>query len=127
MSMLKERLSGQAVSVWLAREMESVRRDLERAHERSARTLVKNQSLRVVLVGVRPTGRIAEHCAEGSITVQVLEGCVELHTDRRSWTIGAGMLLSLDAGIPHSVSTMEGGIFLLTIVNAPRRPDPPTS
>ena len=115
MSAVKERVSSDTIALWLSRELEVVRRDLERVSERSARTVIRNESMRVVLIGVRPGGAIREHAADGPITIHVLEGCIDVETNIASWTVGAGMLLSLGAGIRHSVSSSEGGIFLLTI------------
>ena len=118
MSLATEYTSDESVSLWLAREIQSVRRELEVTGRRIARTMIRNGSLRVLLVAVPPGGNIHEHRAEGPITIHVLEGCVVLQTDRRSWTVGAGMLLSLEPGVPHSIASGEGGIFILTIAHA---------
>ena len=118
MSAVKERVSGDTITLWLSRELEVVRRDLERVSDRSARTVIKNESLRVVLIGVRPGGEIREHAADGPITIHVLEGCIDVYTSSATWTVGAGMLLSLGGGVRHSVSSSEGGIFLLTITRS---------
>lgn len=120
MSAVKERVSGDTITLWLSRELEIVRRDLERVSDRSARTVIKNDSLRVVLIGVRPGGEIREHAADGPITIHVLEGCIDVYTTSATWTVGAGMLLSLGGGVRHSVSSSEGGIFLLTITRSAR-------
>lgn len=119
-SAVKERVSGDTITLWLSRELEIVRRDLERVSDRSARTVIKNESLRVVLIGVRPGGEIREHVADGPITIHVLEGCIDVYTTRATWTVGAGMLLSLGGGVRHSVSSSEGSIFLLTITQSGR-------
>ena len=117
MSSVSERVTGKQVSVWLAHEVEVLRRDLERAVDRVARTLVKNAGMSVVLVGVRPGGVINEHVAAGPVTIHVVEGCIELDVDGRASTLGSGMLMSIDGGTRHSVSSSEGGIFVLTVVS----------
>ena len=106
-------------SLWLAQEIQVVRRHLEKARHRAARTLIRTPQLSVVLVAVREGGELNEHTAEGPITIHVLDGCIELYADGRRHTLGAGMLMSLEGGIPHSVASAEGGLFLLTAFSIP--------
>ena len=115
MSMLSE--GTRIDSAWLAHEMEVVRRDLERARNRVARTIVTHPELRVVLVGVRAGGGIHEHTARGPLTIHVLTGCLELEAAGRTTTLGAGMLTALEGGVPHTISSSEGGVFLLTLLH----------
>ncbi len=82
---------------------------------RTARTLVKDQSLRVTLHLIAPGGAIAEHHADGPITVQVLRGAMSFRAGERDYELGEGDLLALDAGIRHSVQSPEGAAFLLTV------------
>jgi quercetin dioxygenase-like cupin family protein len=117
MSVMTQRVAGESLGLWLARDIDRLKRDLEGARDRAARTLVKDDQLSVVLVGVRAGGEIREHVAEGSITIHVLEGCIDLDVDGANRSLGAGMLMFLAGGIPHSVFSSEGGIFLLTIAN----------
>jgi quercetin dioxygenase-like cupin family protein len=94
----------------------------ERAHAaagvagsgRKARALVQDGPLRVTLVVVEPGGRIAEHEAPGPITVQPLDGRIRFTAQGATHEIGPGQLLALGAGLRHSVSSEEGGAFLLT-------------
>lgn len=120
MTLVHETVGSPPVSVWLAQEIQTVRRHLETARHRAARTLIRTPLLRVVLVAVREGGEVSEHTAEGPITIHVLDGCIELYTQGRRHTLGAGMLMSLEGGIPHSVASGEGGLFLLTVLNLPQ-------
>ena len=94
----------------------------ERAHAaagpagsgRKARSLVKDGPLRVTVVIVEPGGRIAEHEAPGPITVQPLDGRIRFTAEGDTHELGPGQLLALGAGLRHSVSSDEGGAFLLT-------------
>jgi quercetin dioxygenase-like cupin family protein len=81
---------------------------------RKARSLVKDGPLRVTVVVMEPGGRIAEHEAPGPITVQPLEGRIRFTAEGGEHDLGPGQLLALGAGIRHSVSSEEGGAFLLT-------------
>ena len=84
-------------------------------HGRSARTLAKEGPLRVTLVALAPGGTLAEHRAEGPIAVHVLSGGVRFRAGAEEWALGAGDLLTLPAGVPHSVESADGGEFLLTV------------
>lgn len=87
---------------------------LER-HGRSARTLLKEGQLRVTLIALAPGGAVAEHAADGPITVQPLTGSIRFAADGQVHTLGPGDLLAVRAGVRHSVSSEEGGSFLLTV------------
>lgn len=85
---------------------------------RSARTLVKDGPLRVTLVALGEGGNIAPHRAEGPITVHVLSGDIRFRAGEKEWELEEGDLLSLGAGLEHSVESSSGGAFLLTVVTA---------
>lgn len=120
MTLVHAAVGSRPVSVWLAQEIQTVRRHLETARHRVARTLIRTPLLHVVLVAVREGGEVSEHTAEGPITIHVLDGSIELYVQGRRHTLGAGMLMSLDGGIAHSVASGEGGLFLLTVLNLPQ-------
>lgn len=89
---------------------------LERAG-RSGRTLVKDGPLRVTLVALAPGGSLAAHSAAGPIAVQVLSGEVRLTIGADEWVMSAGEMLAIAADVEHSVASVSGGSFLLTVVN----------
>ena len=82
---------------------------------RRARTLVKDGPLRVTLVELDPGGTIAEHRADGPITVQPVEGRLLFTAGGREHDIGPGELLAVAAGVRHSVASPTGALFLLTL------------
>lgn len=82
---------------------------------RTARTLVKDHSLRVTIHMLAAGGSIPEHHADGPITVQVLHGSMTFTAASRAYDLREGDLLALDTGIAHSVQAREDVSFLLTI------------
>lgn len=118
MSPVERRVSGETLSFVLADEMATVRRDLESASGRVARTLIKNGPLTVTLVGVKPGGALKEHSAKGPITIQVIDGSIEVESIGFRRTLSAGTLLSLDGGVPHAVTSTGGALFLLTVTSS---------
>lgn len=84
-------------------------------HKPSARTLLKDGPLRVTLIVLGAAGVIAEHSAEGPITVHVLDGDVRFTVAGETHELRAGHLLSVRAGVRHHVGSENGGSFLLTV------------
>ena len=115
MSPVNRRISGAAIRLSLPDEARVVREQLASGKERAARTLIKDGPLRATLVGLRAGGALAAHKADGPITVQVLEGTIEFEAEGESWSLDAGSLFALDAGLTHSVAAPAGGLFLLTV------------
>jgi quercetin dioxygenase-like cupin family protein len=81
----------------------------------NARTLVKYDDLRVVLMALRAKARMPEHKTEGRISVHVVSGHIRLRAAGRTFSLRAGGLLALDQGVPHDVEALEESAFLLTI------------
>lgn len=81
----------------------------------NARTLVKYDDLRVVLIALRANSRMPEHRTEGRISVQLLSGHVQVKAAGRTFSLRGGGLLALDHGLPHDVEAMEDSALLLTI------------
>ena len=85
---------------------------------RTARTLVQDGPLRVVLVVLGPGGELAEHQAPGPITIQPLAGRLRFRALGGDHDIGPGELLVAPAGVRHAVTSQEGTSFLLTVASA---------
>ena len=117
---VRRTLSSPVLTFDLADEMRMVRAELDAGHSRIARTLVKEGSLRLTLIGVRAGGGMHEHVAEGPITIHALEGAIVVRTEGEARPLPAGGLMALDGGVRHDVSSSEGGLFLLTLI-APDR------
>lgn len=82
---------------------------------RTARTLVKNDSMRIVLVCLDAGGELTEHSAPGPISIHAIAGCVEVRLGDASKTLGPGQLLAVAAELRHAVRSEEGATFLLTV------------
>ena len=120
MSPSQHPVSGSALLFDLTEELQIVHEQLVKS-SRSARTLVKNDSLRATLIGPAAGGSLAPHRAEGPITVHVLEGALDFDVDGNTWSLRRNSLFTLGAGIEHSGRSAEGAIFLLTLSLAANR------
>ena len=83
--------------------------------DRNAITLFKSASMRVVLIALREGAEIKTHTAPGTISVQVLEGRIQFHTEAQAVDLEAGRMLVLHTSIPHSVLAEKESVFLLTL------------
>ena len=68
---------------------------------------------------VLPAGKsVPSHRVAGEITIQCLEGKVELTAGGRSQVLCAGELLYVSGGVPHSLLAIDDASALVTIVLA---------
>ena len=96
--------------------------DSEARHR--AHTLVKTDTIRVVVVSILEGGQLLDHSAPGPITIHALEGAIDVDVDGESHVLNAGELISLAPGVRHAVTGVKDGSFLLTIGVMTRVPDP---
>lgn len=81
-------------------------------------TLAKTATLEVRRLTL-PKGReIPTHQARGEITVHCLEGRIAFTADGTTRELGAGQMLLLAAGAPHSLVGLEDSSVLVTKVLA---------
>jgi quercetin dioxygenase-like cupin family protein len=81
----------------------------------NARTLVKHEDMRVVLIAVQRDARMPEHQTEGRVAVQVISGHVQIRASGRTFNLRAGGLLTIEPAIRHDVTAIEESVILLTI------------
>lgn len=62
---------------------------------------------------------VPEHQVDGELTIQCIEGKLEVHAHGRKISLGPGELLFLAGGTPHSVEAVEDSSALLTLVRVP--------
>lgn len=100
----------------LDREIARFRPDDEKSVSgRRSEMLIKTDDLRVLLVTMRKDATLAEHDAPGTITIHVLDGEMTVDAEGITHDLPSGSLISLAAGVRHSVQARSDGAFLLTI------------
>lgn len=78
--------------------------------------LFKSAQLEVMRV-VLPAGKaFPPHRVPGEITIQCLEGVIDLSVDGQSRVLRAGQLMKLDGGVLHGLVGVEYASALVTIV-----------
>jgi len=99
----------------LARELEQLHAEPEWSRGQNARTLVKHDDFRVVLLALKAGARIPEHRTEGRISIHTVHGQVQVRAQGRTFDLPTGGLLALDRDLPHDVEALEDSAVLLTI------------
>lgn len=66
---------------------------------------------------VLPQGKgMPEHAVHGPVTIQCIEGAIELHAHETTQTLRAGELVYLEGGEPHALHALEDSSVLLTLL-----------
>lgn len=96
----------------IAAELSKIR---SRGADVSSTTLLKTDTLRIVLMALRGGAKLHEHHADGRLSVQVLEGEVDFTAENTPCRLHSGMIVSLEARVPHQVAACSDAVLLLTI------------
>ncbi|HSR58766.1 MAG TPA: cupin domain-containing protein [Candidatus Binataceae bacterium] len=101
----------------IAHELEEMKAGEQwKTSHRGAKTLAKNEDVRLVLVALSKGMTVHEHQAEGPITVSVAEGSIRFIARGEERTLARGALLTLGAGIAHQVDALEDSAFVVTVI-----------
>jgi quercetin dioxygenase-like cupin family protein len=80
-----------------------------------AKTLLKKSDFRIVLISMEKSAKIKDHHADGTISVQVLNGLIRFTVQGTAHDLSPGNVLALGASIKHQVEALEDSAFLLTV------------
>ena len=86
----------------------------------NAITLVKSNSMRIVLIAMHDGNEMKMHQSEGPVSIYIMKGKLQLTTENESVILHKDQLLTLHENIKHALLAMEETILLLTMVNLPR-------
>jgi quercetin dioxygenase-like cupin family protein len=81
----------------------------------TARTLVRQPDLRIVLVVMKAGARIAEHRAKDTASIHTVSGHIRLRLPDQVADLPSGRLLVLERGLLHDVEAIAESAFLLTL------------
>lgn len=87
------------------------------ASEKTA-ALFKSAQLEVIRLVLRAGKSLPPHRVPGEITVQCLEGEIDVIADGRTQSLQAGQMLFLAGGVEHSVIARRDSSALVTLVLA---------
>ncbi len=73
--------------------------------------------MRVVLGGLHKGAELLPHKAEGIMSIQVLDGALEVNTDTISETLKKGQVIAIHKHNNYRIVAAEESAYLLTITN----------
>ncbi|WP_262245497.1 cupin domain-containing protein [Parapedobacter soli] len=107
------------VAIDLPRFMEQIKNEPAWLNgPRNAITVFKSERLRIVLIALHDGSDLPTHTADGTISVQVLEGSIRFGTAEESVQLDKGQMVTLHERIPHNVLALKESLFLLTLAPA---------
>ena len=116
-------ITGDVLVQHLAADTMTIDRDLLAASGRSGRTLVKEGPLRLTLIGLAAGGALPPHSTANPVSVQVLQGAVVFSALEQQYSLAAGDVLILAAGVEHAAQSASGASLLLTVAYTPKAGD----
>jgi len=84
--------------------------------------LLKSPERQIVLTALHEGTEIESFQSNDSITFQIIEGKLRLHTRKESVILEKGQLLTLHDNIKYSLICREETVFLMTIANGILQP-----
>jgi len=107
----------------IAEEISRIKADQRSTNKRKrSAVLAKNEHVRIVLAVLSRGEALQEHETEGQITVTVVQGAIRFNALNERRNLGAGDLLTLQAGIRHSVEALEDSAFVITVCSPSKKP-----
>jgi quercetin dioxygenase-like cupin family protein len=97
-------------------ELIDVRPLSENLRRTGSKTLVRAEHLEVFRLVLAAGKAAPEHKASGAITIQCLEGAVELEAHGRTQILRAGSMVYLSDAEPHAVKALEDSSLLVTVL-----------
>lgn len=93
-------------------------------HGHRQKTLFKNSGRTVALFVLDAGASLAEHATSGIVTVQAIEGELEVTAGGTGYHLQPGRLLVMAPGVRHDVRAASRAVFLLQVSLMPKPPAP---
>lgn len=87
-----------------------------RLGEQRSAALFKSEQLEVIRLVLPPGKSMPTHKVSGEITIQCIEGELDVQADGNSTRLLAGQLMFLLGSVPHSVTAVVHASALVTLV-----------
>jgi quercetin dioxygenase-like cupin family protein len=78
-------------------------------------TIFRRAPVATVLFAFEPGSELADHAANGLVTIHVVEGNLVVQAAEQTHELKAGMMVILSPNVRHSVRASEASAMLLTV------------
>ena len=116
MSSMNRTIDGEVLVQHLPQDELMIDRELLAARGRSARTIVKEGPIRLVLMALSPGGDLPGHSTDEPVTIHMTEGSAVFRAIGNEYKLEKGDVLMFAANVEHSAVSDTGCTFLLTVV-----------
>lgn len=97
----------------LQKEISLLRGEVEYLKGHNSRTLIKHDTLRVVLVALKAGAVLNEHEGQYALAFQPLSGHLRLHVRKAVIELHAQQLVSVDRELRYNIEAVEDSEFLI--------------
>ncbi len=116
MSSMHRTIDGEVLVRHLSQDELMIDRELLAQRGRTARTIVKEGPVRLVLMALDRGGDLPPHSTDGPVTIHVTDGEVVFRAVGDEYHLVTGDVLVFAAGVEHSATSESGCVFLLTVM-----------
>ncbi len=99
----------------LGRELEQLRGEPAWSRGQNAKTIVKYEDFRIVLIAMTTGAKLPAHRTKGRISIHTIAGRLVVRAEGRTFDLPTGALIAVDHDLPHDVEALEESACLLTI------------
>jgi quercetin dioxygenase-like cupin family protein len=111
-----ERFAGEVHVLDLNRTLRELRAEMRPArHGHRQMTIFHHLPITQVLFAFEPGGELADHAANGLVTIHALEGRLTVQAAEHTHELDVGMIVVLNPNVRHSVRAGEASAMLLTV------------
>lgn len=83
-----------------------------------SKLVIKKATGNITLFAFDKDQELSEHTAPYDALVQILEGMVRIHIDKKEYQLAEGLSIIMPANIPHAVYALKKFKMLLTMIKS---------
>lgn len=86
-------------------------------NDRNGITVFKSEKLAIVITALRVNAFIQDYAVNGFLTIQILEGNIDIKTDDKNTSLNAGQSMVFHPHLNHSVLAVSDAVIMQTTIH----------